>query len=159
MLPGRPFTFWQWFEGVMELTKKHLKTYWSEGWGDVPSVSLVSDTCYSLVIMSSVWVHRLIFGFIGKQHLHLILKDRPNGTFLLRFSDSEIGGITIAYVSASESEWPIYSWDNFTLVHIYRKQYFRHMINITLYIYSCQFTQIMVPIIMLEQALGVVPPE
>uniref|UniRef100_A0A4W6EJI1 Signal transducer and activator of transcription n=1 Tax=Lates calcarifer TaxID=8187 RepID=A0A4W6EJI1_LATCA len=77
VLPGRPFTFWQWFEGVMDLTKKHLKTYWSEG---------------------------LIFGFIGKQHLHLILKDRPNGTFLLRFSDSEIGGITIAYVSATESK-------------------------------------------------------
>uniref|UniRef100_A0A668A5A0 Signal transducer and activator of transcription n=1 Tax=Myripristis murdjan TaxID=586833 RepID=A0A668A5A0_9TELE len=76
VLPGRQFTFWQWFEGVMELTKKHLKTYWSDG---------------------------LIFGFIGKQHLHLILKDRPNGTFLLRFSDSEIGGITIAYVSASEN--------------------------------------------------------
>eukprot|EP00064_Thunnus_orientalis_P012779 superscaffoldBa00002003_g12814 len=75
VLPGRPFTFWQWFEGVMDLTKKHLKTYWSDG---------------------------LIFGFIGKQHLHLILKDRPNGTFLLRFSDSEIGGITIAYVSATE---------------------------------------------------------
>lgn len=31
VLPGRPFTFWQWFEGVMELTKKHLKEYWSEG--------------------------------------------------------------------------------------------------------------------------------
>ncbi|XP_056278586.1 signal transducer and activator of transcription 6 isoform X2 [Pseudoliparis swirei] len=76
VLPGRPFTFWQWFEGVMELTKKHLNNYWSEG---------------------------LIFGFIGKQHLHLILKDRPNGTFLLRFSDSEIGGITIAYVSATEN--------------------------------------------------------
>ncbi|XP_068588700.1 signal transducer and activator of transcription 6 [Cebidichthys violaceus] len=76
VLPGRPFTFWQWFEGVMELTKKHLREYWSEG---------------------------LIFGFIGKQHLHLILKDRPNGTFLLRFSDSEIGGITIAYVSATEN--------------------------------------------------------
>ncbi|KAM9855801.1 signal transducer and activator of transcription 6 isoform 2-T2 [Aulostomus maculatus] len=76
VLPGRVFTFWQWFEGVMELTKKHLKTYWSDG---------------------------LIFGFIGKQHLHLILKDRPNGTFLLRFSDSEIGGITIAYVSAAKN--------------------------------------------------------
>ncbi|KAM6977775.1 signal transducer and activator of transcription 5B-like [Aplochiton taeniatus] len=76
VLQGRPFTFWQWFDGVMELTKKHLKPYWSDG---------------------------LIFGFIGKQHLHLILKDRPNGTFLLRFSDSEIGGITIAYVAASEN--------------------------------------------------------
>lgn len=35
----------------MELTKKHLKTYWSEGWGDVPSVSIVLDTCHNLVIM------------------------------------------------------------------------------------------------------------
>lgn len=52
---------------------------------------------------------RLIFGFIGKQHLHLILKERSNGTFLLRFSDSEIGGITIAYVSASESKF----WSQF----------------------------------------------
>uniref|UniRef100_A0A3B4BKM1 SH2 domain-containing protein n=1 Tax=Periophthalmus magnuspinnatus TaxID=409849 RepID=A0A3B4BKM1_9GOBI len=75
-LPGRSFTFWQWFEGVMELTKKHLLPYWSD---------------------------RLIFGFIGKQHLHVILKDRPGGTFLLRFSDSEIGAITIAYVAVSET--------------------------------------------------------
>ncbi|MBN3321273.1 STA5B protein, partial [Atractosteus spatula] len=75
VLPGRAFTFWQWFDGVMELTKKHLKSYWSDG---------------------------LIFGFIGKQHLHLILQDRPNGTFLLRFSDSEIGGITIAYVTPTD---------------------------------------------------------
>ncbi|XP_077456784.1 signal transducer and activator of transcription 6 [Stigmatopora argus] len=79
VLPGRQFTFWQWFEGVMDLTKKHLRAYWSDG---------------------------LIFGFIGKQHLHLILKQRPNGTFLLRFSDSEIGGITIAYVGAADSGEP-----------------------------------------------------
>lgn len=58
------------------------------------------DNCVSWCFPSS----RLIFGFIGKQHLHLILKDRPNGTFLLRFSDSEIGGITIAYVAPSESK-------------------------------------------------------
>lgn len=75
-LPGRPFTFWQWFQGVMELTKEHLLPYWSD---------------------------RLISGFIGKQHLHVILKDRPGGTFLLRFSDSEIGAITIAYVAVSEN--------------------------------------------------------
>ncbi|XP_049342469.1 signal transducer and activator of transcription 6 isoform X2 [Astyanax mexicanus] len=76
VLPGRNFTFWQWFEGVIDLTKKCLKAYWSEG---------------------------LIFGFIGKQHLHVILQNRPSGTFLLRFSDSEIGGITIAYVGPSEN--------------------------------------------------------
>ncbi|XP_051961263.1 signal transducer and activator of transcription 6 [Xyrauchen texanus] len=76
VLPGRNFTFWQWFEGVMDLTKKCLKEYWSEG---------------------------LIFGFIGKQYLHVILQNKPSGTFLLRFSDSEMGGITIAYVGPSEN--------------------------------------------------------
>ncbi|XP_026776232.3 signal transducer and activator of transcription 6 isoform X2 [Pangasianodon hypophthalmus] len=76
VLPGRNFTFWQWFEGVIDLTKKCLKAYWSDG---------------------------LILGFIGKQHLHIILQDQPSGTFLLRFSDSEIGGITIAYVGLSDS--------------------------------------------------------
>lgn len=40
VLPGRPFTFWQWFEGAMELTKKHLRTYWSEGWEDASTVHL-----------------------------------------------------------------------------------------------------------------------
>uniref|UniRef100_A0A3B3CJW8 Signal transducer and activator of transcription 6, interleukin-4 induced n=1 Tax=Oryzias melastigma TaxID=30732 RepID=A0A3B3CJW8_ORYME len=70
VLPGRAFTFWQWFEGVTELSKRHLSPYWNDG---------------------------LIFGFIGKHHLHMILNDSPTGTFLLRFSDSEIGGITIAY--------------------------------------------------------------
>ncbi|XP_056588908.1 signal transducer and activator of transcription 6 [Triplophysa dalaica] len=76
VLPGRNFTFWQWFEGVMDLTKKCLKEYWSEG---------------------------LIFGFIGKQHLHVILQNKPHGIFLLRFSDSEIGGITIAYVGPGDN--------------------------------------------------------
>ncbi|MCJ8741509.1 hypothetical protein PDJAM_G00071510 [Pangasius djambal] len=76
VLPGRNFTFWQWFEGVIDLTKKCLKAYWSDG---------------------------LILGFIGKQHLHIILQDQPSGTFLLRFSDSEIGGITIAYVGLSDA--------------------------------------------------------
>lgn len=52
---------------------------------------------------------RLIFGFIGKQHLHVILQNQPNGTFLLRFSDSEIGGITIAYVGPSDSKSNIYT--------------------------------------------------
>ncbi|XP_047218375.1 signal transducer and activator of transcription 6 isoform X2 [Girardinichthys multiradiatus] len=79
VLMGRSFTFWQWFDGAMDLTKKHLRPYWSDG---------------------------LIFGFIGKQHVHLILKQSPSGTFLLRFSDSEIGGITIAYV-AYENGMPV----------------------------------------------------
>ncbi|KAF7240329.1 Signal transducer and transcription activator 6 [Varanus komodoensis] len=72
MLPGRGFTFWQWFEGVLDLTKKYLKDYWSG---------------------------RLIIGFISKQYVFRYLSNAPVGTFLLRFSDSEIGGISIAYVT------------------------------------------------------------
>ncbi|XP_067880735.1 signal transducer and activator of transcription 5B-like isoform X2 [Heterodontus francisci] len=74
-LPGRTFTFWQWFDGVMELTKKHLKDYWNNG---------------------------LILGFVSKQYANRLLNQRVNGTFLLRFSDSEIGGITIAWIDDSE---------------------------------------------------------
>ncbi|XP_074835598.1 signal transducer and activator of transcription 6 isoform X2 [Carettochelys insculpta] len=71
ILPGRGFTFWQWFDGVLDLTKRCLKSYWSD---------------------------RLIVGFISKQYVSKLLGAAPDGTFLLRFSDSEIGGITIAYV-------------------------------------------------------------
>uniref|UniRef100_A0A8C9U431 Signal transducer and activator of transcription n=1 Tax=Serinus canaria TaxID=9135 RepID=A0A8C9U431_SERCA len=71
ILPGRGFTFWQWFDGVLDLTKRCLKSYWSD---------------------------RLIRGFISKQYVCKLLSMEPDGTFLLRFSDSEIGGVTIAYV-------------------------------------------------------------
>lgn len=37
-------------------------------------------------------------GFISKQYVCKLLSAEPDGTFLLRFSDSEIGGVTIAYV-------------------------------------------------------------
>ncbi|OXB50879.1 UNVERIFIED_CONTAM: hypothetical protein H355_005275, partial [Colinus virginianus] len=72
ILPGRGFTFWQWFDGVLDLTKRCLKSYWSD---------------------------RLIVGFISKQYVCKLLSTEPEGTFLLRFSDSEIGGVTIAYVT------------------------------------------------------------
>ncbi|NXF13801.1 STAT6 protein, partial [Smithornis capensis] len=72
ILPGRGFTFWQWFDGVMEVLKKHLKPHWNDG---------------------------AILGFVNKQQAHDLLINKPDGTFLLRFSDSEIGGVTIAYVT------------------------------------------------------------
>merc|ERR1719219_3219541 len=72
-LPERNFTFWEWFYRIMVLTSNHLKGPWSEGY---------------------------IMGFVSKQEVEQILLDNlmVNGTFILRFSDSEIGGITIAYV-------------------------------------------------------------
>ncbi|KYO46648.1 hypothetical protein Y1Q_0018409 [Alligator mississippiensis] len=54
----------------MEVLKKHLKPRWNDG---------------------------AILGFVNKQQAHDLLINKPDGTFLLRFSDSEIGGITIAW--------------------------------------------------------------
>ncbi|XP_056152645.1 signal transducer and activator of transcription 5B-like isoform X2 [Lampris incognitus] len=76
-LPGRNFTFWQWFDGVVELMKKHLKPHWNDG---------------------------AIIGFVNKQQAQDMLLSKPNGTFLLRFSDSEIGGITIAWVAENPNK-------------------------------------------------------
>ncbi|XP_053947015.1 signal transducer and transcription activator-like [Anastrepha ludens] len=70
-LPDRGFTFWEWFYAIMKLTKEHLKQMWVDG---------------------------LIVGFINKRKtMEQILPYQENGTFLLRFSDSELGGITIAF--------------------------------------------------------------
>uniref|UniRef100_A0A8D8XA37 Signal transducer and activator of transcription n=2 Tax=Cacopsylla melanoneura TaxID=428564 RepID=A0A8D8XA37_9HEMI len=73
-LPDRTFTFWEWFYAVMKLTREHLKNVWSDG---------------------------LIMGFVRKRRAEEMLSAKAKGTFLLRFSDSELGGITIAYVGGN----------------------------------------------------------
>uniref|UniRef100_A0AAR2K000 Signal transducer and activator of transcription n=1 Tax=Pygocentrus nattereri TaxID=42514 RepID=A0AAR2K000_PYGNA len=83
-LPGRNFTFWQWFDGVIELMKKHLKAHWNDG---------------------------AILGFLNKQQAQDMLLSKPNGTFLLRFSDSEIGGITIAWVAENPNKAERMVWN------------------------------------------------
>lgn len=80
-MPGWNYTFWQWFDGVMEVLKKHHKPHWNDG---------------------------AILGFVNKQQAHDLLINKPDGTFLLRFSDSEIGGITIAWKFDSR-EYPLLS--------------------------------------------------
>ena len=37
-------------------------------------------------------------GFIGKDEARELLLQKPEGTFLLRFSDGILGGISVAYV-------------------------------------------------------------
>lgn len=71
-LNGRNFTFWEWFYSILKLTKDWLQGPWKEG---------------------------LIVGFVSKQMAQDWLMKSQNGTFLLRFSDSELGGITIAWVA------------------------------------------------------------
>ncbi|XP_034939786.1 signal transducer and activator of transcription 5B [Chelonus insularis] len=70
-LPERNFTFWEWFYAVMKLTREHLKSPWNDG---------------------------CILGFIRKKQAEEMLASCPSGTFLMRFSDSELGGVTIAWV-------------------------------------------------------------
>ncbi|XP_003737673.1 signal transducer and activator of transcription 5A [Galendromus occidentalis] len=74
-LRDRNFTFWEWFYAIMKLTREHLKPLWVDG---------------------------LVWGFIGRQEAEEMLLKRAVGTFLLRFSDSEQGGLTIAYVVEQE---------------------------------------------------------
>lgn len=71
-LPTRSFTFWEWFWSIGKLVKEHLKAPWNDG---------------------------RIIGFMDKTESNDMLLKRPNGTFLLRFSDGTVGGITIAWVA------------------------------------------------------------
>lgn len=41
-------------------------------------------------------------GFVSRHQAQELLMTKPVGTFLLRFSDSEIGGITIAWVGEND---------------------------------------------------------
>ena len=71
-LPDRNFTFWEWFHRILLLTQQHLNKLWQKGF---------------------------VMGFISKPLAEQMLLDsQHSGTFLLRFSDSELGGVTIAYV-------------------------------------------------------------
>ncbi|KAG5671135.1 hypothetical protein PVAND_001349 [Polypedilum vanderplanki] len=70
-LPNRAFNFWTWFYETMELTKSFLSGPWKDG---------------------------LIMGFVERESVERKLLHCQNGTFLLRFAESELGGVTIAVV-------------------------------------------------------------
>ncbi|XP_042239930.1 signal transducer and activator of transcription 5B-like isoform X2 [Homarus americanus] len=70
-LSERNFTFWEWFFAVMKVTREHLRQPWNDG---------------------------SIMGFVGRRQAEEMLKNSKSGTFLLRFSDSELGGVTIAWM-------------------------------------------------------------
>ncbi|ELU09097.1 hypothetical protein CAPTEDRAFT_223577 [Capitella teleta] len=76
-LPGRSFTFWEWFHSIQKLTKDWLQGPWKD---------------------------RLILGFINKQVAEQWLMQSRLGTFMLRFSDSELGGISISLVNEDRNQ-------------------------------------------------------
>ncbi|CAB3370071.1 Hypothetical predicted protein [Cloeon dipterum] len=69
-LQERNFTFWEWFYSVMKVTREHLRGPWTDG---------------------------SILGFVRKKQAEEMISSCPLGTFLLRFSDSELGGVVIAW--------------------------------------------------------------
>ncbi|XP_056281443.1 signal transducer and activator of transcription 4 isoform X2 [Pseudoliparis swirei] len=74
-LPGKPFGFWTWLDSILELIKRHLLPVWNEN---------------------------SIMGFVSKEMERTLLKDREPGTFLLRFSESHLGGITFTWVERGD---------------------------------------------------------
>ncbi|XP_043850606.1 signal transducer and activator of transcription 4 [Dromiciops gliroides] len=75
-LPGKAFTFWVWLEAILDLIKKHILPLWIDGY---------------------------VMGFVSKEKERVLLKDKMPGTFLLRFSESNLGGITFTWVDQSEN--------------------------------------------------------
>ncbi|KAG7466785.1 hypothetical protein MATL_G00145990 [Megalops atlanticus] len=78
-IPGKQFSFWMWLDSILELIKKHLLPIWIDGY---------------------------IMGFVSKETERALLKEKEPGTFLLRFSESHLGGITFTWVEQAENGEP-----------------------------------------------------
>ncbi|XP_071585721.1 signal transducer and activator of transcription 2 isoform X2 [Heliangelus exortis] len=75
------FSFWAWLDGILGLLQEHLKQLWKDG---------------------------LILGFVSRKQTEKLLKGKRTGTFLLRFSETVMGGITCSWVEHSESGPPAF---------------------------------------------------
>ena len=71
-------TFWEYFESMMNLTKQ-------------PEQQL-----------ESIWKAYDMIGFINKSTAEKMLEKAQEGTFMIRFSESTLGGVTIGSKSSSK---------------------------------------------------------
>ena len=53
------------------------------------------------ILLFVFFFNSTIVGFIGRKQTEDLLKQCLRGTFMLRFSDSELGGVTIAWVGGN----------------------------------------------------------
>lgn len=87
-LPDRNFTLWEWFYALLKVTKEHMRSLWNDG---------------------------TILGFISRKQTEDLLLQCSPGTFLLRFSDTELGGVTIAWLGEGSDGTPeVYMLQPFT---------------------------------------------
>lgn len=76
----RQHTFWEWFYLCFKLINEHLGKFWEDGF---------------------------IEGFLSRKSIERKLRDRSQGTFIVRFSDSIKSAISIAYVTRSLDGKPL----------------------------------------------------
>ena len=76
-MPGSTFKFWEWFHSALTLTRDDLRQSWNAG-------------------------H--ILGFVSKQKGEQFLSTGENGCFLLRFSDSVLGAVSISYMGLDQQQ-------------------------------------------------------
>uniref|UniRef100_A0A0N5CAF2 Signal transducer and activator of transcription n=1 Tax=Strongyloides papillosus TaxID=174720 RepID=A0A0N5CAF2_STREA len=69
------FSFWEWFFSIMQLIKQKLLRFWDEGW---------------------------LIGFISKNDASQKMMNSPYSTFLLRFSDTVTGAVSIGFVCCED---------------------------------------------------------
>lgn len=86
-LPDRTFSFWEWFFAILKVSRDPLKNFFQE---------------------------KSIIGFLTRKQTEDMLKPCPTGTFLLRFSDSELGGVTIAWIGDSPEGKEVFMVQPFT---------------------------------------------
>ncbi|XP_021234755.1 signal transducer and activator of transcription 2 [Numida meleagris] len=75
------FSFWAWLDGILALLHDHLKQLWKDG---------------------------LILGFVSRKQEKKLLKVKRTGTFLIRFSESVLGGVTCTWVEHPENGPPAF---------------------------------------------------
>ncbi|XP_029936545.1 signal transducer and activator of transcription 1-alpha/beta-like isoform X2 [Myripristis murdjan] len=74
---------WFWIHGILDLIKKHLLDLWKEG---------------------------SVMGFVSKGQTETLLRQKMNGTFLLRFSESSRdGAITFSWVEHNSGETHVHA--------------------------------------------------
>ncbi|XP_068026575.1 signal transducer and activator of transcription 2 isoform X6 [Melanerpes formicivorus] len=75
------FSFWAWLDAILGLLQEHLKQLWKAG---------------------------LILGFVSRKQEQKLLRSCRAGTFLIRFSESVLGGVTCTWVEHPEGGPPVF---------------------------------------------------
>lgn len=83
--------------GILHLGNAHREKTRSTN-----KIDLDNECLLKLFQMASLWRDGYIMGFVKRHEVESMLVEKPPGCFLLRFTDSEPGGITIAYTKKND---------------------------------------------------------